>query len=106
MRWCGTRWRGSAGFTSSSCARPCLSSRAMSRRWRGPVDRTEVAARSSLDLPAASALAAVFMPTRAYRRALGVLDRHRFAVLSGPPEVGKTAIARTIALAQLTDGWE
>ncbi len=66
----------------------------------------EVAARSSLDLPAARALAAVFMPTRAYRRALGVLDRHRFAVLSGPPEMGKTAIARTIALAQLTDGWE
>jgi hypothetical protein len=66
----------------------------------------EVAARSSLDLPAASALAAVFMPTRAYRRALGVLDRHRFAVLSGPPEMGKTAIARTIALAQLTNGWE
>ncbi len=66
----------------------------------------EVAARSSLDVPAARALAAVFMPTRAYRRALGVLDRHRFAVLSGPPEMGKTAIARTIALAQLTDGWE
>ena len=66
----------------------------------------EVAARSSLDLPAARALAAVFMPTRAYRRALGVLNRHRFAVLSGPPEMGKTAIARTIALAQLTDGWE
>ena len=66
----------------------------------------EVAARSSLDVPAARALAAVFMPTRAYRRALGVLDRHRFAVVSGPPEMGKTAIARTIALAQLTDGWE
>jgi hypothetical protein len=69
------------------------------------VDR-EVAARSSLDLPAASALAAVFMPTRAYRRALGVLETHRFAVLTGPPEMGKTAIARTIALAQMTDGWE
>lgn len=66
----------------------------------------EVAARSSLDLPAARALAAVFVPTRAYRRALGVLDTHGFAVLSGPPEMGKTAIARTIALAQLTDGWE
>jgi hypothetical protein len=66
----------------------------------------EVAARSSLDRAAASKLATVFMPTRAYRRALGVLDRHRFAVLTGPPEMGKTAIARTIALAQLTDGWE
>ena len=66
----------------------------------------EVAARSSLDVAAAHALAAVFVPTRAYRRALGVLDTHRFAVLSGPPEMGKTAIARTIALAQLTNGWE
>jgi hypothetical protein len=66
----------------------------------------EVGARSSLDLGAARALAAVFVPTRAYRRALGVLDAHRFAVLSGPPEMGKTAIARTIALAQLTNGWE
>ena len=65
-----------------------------------------VAARSSLDLPAACGLATVFMPTRAYRRALRVLETHRFTVLTGPPEMGKTAIARTIALAQLTDGWE
>jgi hypothetical protein len=66
----------------------------------------EVAGRSTLDLPAARALASVFMPTRAYRRALRVLEAHRFAVLTGPPEMGKTAIARTIALAQHTDGWE
>ena len=66
----------------------------------------EVSARSSLDVSAARALSEVFVPTRAYRRALGVLDAHRFAVLTGPPEMGKTAIARTIALAQLTDGWE
>ncbi|MGZ6616846.1 MAG: nSTAND3 domain-containing NTPase [Solirubrobacteraceae bacterium] len=66
----------------------------------------EVAARSSLDVAAARDLAAVFVPTRAYRHALGVLNAHGFAVLSGPPEMGKTAIARTIALAQLTDGWE
>jgi uncharacterized protein (DUF1778 family) len=66
----------------------------------------EVAGRSTLDLAAARALASVFMPTRAYRRALGVLEAHRFAVLTGPPEMGKTAIARTIALAQHTDGWE
>jgi hypothetical protein len=66
----------------------------------------DVAARSSLDRTAATELATVFVPTRAYRRALGVLDAHRFTVLTGPPEMGKTAIARTIALAQLTDGWE
>jgi MoxR-like ATPase len=41
----------------------------------------------------------VFVPTRAYRRALTVLDVHRFAVLTGPPAMGKTAIARIIAFA-------
>jgi hypothetical protein len=66
----------------------------------------DVAERSSIDLGAASTLAPVFVPTRAHRRALEVLDRHRFAVLTGPPEMGKTAIARTIGLAQMTVGWE
>ncbi len=66
----------------------------------------DVAARSSLDREAATELATVFVPTRAYRRALGVLESYRFAVLTGPPEMGKTAIARMIALAQLTDGRE
>ena len=31
-----------------------------------------------------------------------MLETHRFVVLTGPPEMGKTAIARMIALAQLT----
>jgi hypothetical protein len=62
--------------------------------------------RSSFDLDGARALARVFSPTRAFHRARAVLDRHRFAVLTGPPEMGKTAIARMIALAQLTVGWE
>ena len=51
-------------------------------------------------------LARVFWPTRAYARARAVLARHRFVVLTGAPEMGKTAIARMLALAQLTDGWE
>jgi hypothetical protein len=62
--------------------------------------------RSTLDLASAQQLARVFWPTRAYERARAALRRHRFVVLTGPPEMGKTAIARTIALAQLTDGWE
>jgi hypothetical protein len=65
-----------------------------------------VSERSSLDRVAAQGLASVFVPTRAYARALEVLDAHRFAVLTGPPEMGKTAIARMIALAQMTAGWE
>ena len=62
--------------------------------------------RSTADVAAAAELARVFVPTRAYARALDVLERHRFAVLTGPPEMGKTAIARTIGLALLTEGWE
>jgi hypothetical protein len=62
--------------------------------------------RSSLDVPAARDLAERFVATRAHRRALTVLAEHRFAVLTGPPEMGKTATARMIALAQMTAGWE
>ena len=48
----------------------------------------------------------MFWPTRAYERVRAVLGQHRFVVLTGPPEMGKTAIARMLALAKLTDGWE
>src|SRR5262249_23591877 len=66
----------------------------------------EVARRSTADVEAARRLARVFVPTRAYARALDVLERHRFAVLTGPPEMGKTAIARMVAVAAMTAGWE
>jgi len=66
----------------------------------------EAARRSSGDLEAAAALARVFVPTRAYARGLEVLQQHRFVVLTGPPEMGKTAIARMLGLAALSDGWE
>jgi hypothetical protein len=61
---------------------------------------------STLDIAAARALAEVFVPTLAYDRALTTLRQHHFAVLTGPPEMGKTAIARMLALALLSDGWE
>lgn len=66
----------------------------------------EPAARSSLDRAAAAELAAVFVPTRAYWQTVEVLADHHFAVLTGPPEMGKSAIARMVALAKLTAGWE
>jgi hypothetical protein len=66
----------------------------------------ELVQRSSADLDAAQALARVFVPTHAYAQTLAVLEHHCFAVLTGPPEMGKTAIARMVALAQLTCGWE
>jgi hypothetical protein len=62
--------------------------------------------RSTAEFDAARRLARVFVATRAYARTLAVLERHRFAVVTGPPEMGKTAIARMLALAKLTEGWE
>ena len=59
----------------------------------------DVAARSTADIAAALALSHVFVPTRAYASTVGVLERFGFAVLTGPPEMGKTAIARMIGLA-------
>jgi hypothetical protein len=66
----------------------------------------EALARSSADAEAATDLARVFVATGAYARTLEVLRRNRFAVVTGPPEMGKTAIARTISLGALTIGWE
>jgi hypothetical protein len=66
----------------------------------------EALARSTGDIAAARNLARVFMPTRAYTATLDVLRQRHFAVLTGPPEMGKTAIARTLALAALTTGKE
>ncbi|MGZ4202427.1 MAG: nSTAND3 domain-containing NTPase [Thermoleophilaceae bacterium] len=61
---------------------------------------------STLDRSAAEQLAPVFVATGPYRRTLEVLERHAFVVLTGPPEMGKTAIARMVGLAQLSAGWE
>jgi hypothetical protein len=66
----------------------------------------EAADRSTADLNAALELARVFVPTRAHAAAVDVLEAHRFVVLTGPPEMGKTAIARMVGLAALTGGWE
>jgi hypothetical protein len=62
--------------------------------------------RSTLATGRAGELAQVFVPTSAYTSALEKLYEHNFVVLTGPPEMGKTTIARIIALAQLGQGWE
>jgi hypothetical protein len=66
----------------------------------------EVIQRSTADLHAALDLARVFVPTRAHAATVDVLARHHFVVLTGPPEMGKTAIARMVGLAALTGDWE
>lgn len=71
-----------------------------------PLMTPDAARRSTLDRGEAERLARVFVATRAYARTVRTLAEHRFAVVVGPPEMGKTAIARMIALAKMTDGWE
>lgn len=66
----------------------------------------DVIERSQIELALSTDLAKVFVPTQAYRAAYALLGHRNFVVLTGPPEVGKTAIARIIALARLTQGWE
>jgi hypothetical protein len=72
---------------------------------RSVVDRALIE-RSSLAIEQAVELASVFVPTTAYTQALQTLSSHSFVVLTGPPEMGKTAIARMIGLAKLGQGWE
>jgi hypothetical protein len=62
--------------------------------------------RSRAAVSAAQEVSPVFVPTTAYNKTWTVLAKHNFAVLKGPPEVGKTAIAWMIALAQCSHGWE
>ena len=62
--------------------------------------------RSRSTVDAARQIVAVFVPTLAYQKAWKCLRDHHFVVLEGPPEVGKTAIAWMIALAQISMGWE
>jgi|CXWL01.1.fsa_nt_gi hypothetical protein len=62
--------------------------------------------RSTLSIERASELARVFVPTKSYSDTLATLAKHSFAVITGPPEMGKTTIARLVGLGKLGDGWE
>jgi len=62
--------------------------------------------RSDAAIQEAKEISQVFVPTNAYSQAISVLKKHCFVVLEGPPEVGKTAIGRMIALSHLPEGWE
>jgi hypothetical protein len=62
--------------------------------------------RSQAFLNDARDLQPVFVATRAYAKALAMLQMHGFVVLTGPPEMGKTAIAKMLALVQVTEGWD
>jgi hypothetical protein len=62
--------------------------------------------RSETALQIATELVPVFSPTSSYEHAWSVLRKHHFAVLEGPPEVGKSSIAWMVGLTQAAQGWE
>lgn len=66
----------------------------------------DVVTRSTISIDMTAQLAQVFVATDAYNKALQVLEGFGFAVLTGPPEMGKTATAWMIALARLSSGWD
>jgi len=66
----------------------------------------EILERSSSAVSSAREIIPVFVPTGAYVKAVKALHDHNFVVLEGPPEMGKTAIAWIVAIAQLSMNWE
>jgi len=66
----------------------------------------ELSESSSAAMSVALGLEKVFVPTSAFEKAKEILAKYSFAVLEGPPEMGKTAIARMIGVIRLLDGWE
>ncbi|MFA6445259.1 MAG: hypothetical protein WCV99_23225, partial [Sterolibacterium sp.] len=72
----------------------------------GEVVNRDILNRSADALAFARDLAPAFVATATYFRAFEVLGKHHFVVLDGPPEMGKTAIARMVGLAQVAVDWE
>jgi hypothetical protein len=66
----------------------------------------DILARTETVLSKAKDVIPVFVPTAAFHRTWEVLAKHRFAVLTGPPEMGKTSISWMVALAHLAMGWQ
>ena len=66
----------------------------------------DIIERSTAAIAQARDVASVFIPTGAYIQTWDVLKKHHFAVLDGPAEMGKSAIAWMIALTQVASGWE
>lgn len=66
----------------------------------------ELIERSRSAIEEARDIVPVFVPTAAYEKTWSVLKKYHFAVLEGPPEMGKTSIAWMIALSQISQGWQ
>jgi hypothetical protein len=66
----------------------------------------DILKRTESVLKKAKEVLTVFVPTSAFDRTWEVLGKHHFAVLSGPPEMGKTSISWMVALAHLAKDWQ
>ncbi len=62
--------------------------------------------RSEAAIEEAKEISQIFVPTKAYSKALNTLQKFFYVVLEGPPEAGKTAIGRMIALSYIPEGWD
>ncbi|MCK5607355.1 hypothetical protein KAR91_36060 [Candidatus Pacearchaeota archaeon] len=62
--------------------------------------------RSNAAIEEAKEISKVFVPTKSYAKAFNILNKFYYVVLEGPPEVGKTAIGRMIALSYIPENWE
>lgn len=82
-----------------------LSIRDFDELLRSVVD-SAILERSRSAVQEAREVSRVFVPTAAYEKAWCVLRDYSFVVLDGPPEMGKTSIARLMSFALLLDGWE
>ena len=82
-----------------------LSLRDLDTLLREAVSR-EILGRSQSAIEYARDIIPIFVPTAAYEKAWKVLQKHHFAVLEGPPEMGKTAIGWMITLTQVSQNWE
>lgn len=72
----------------------------------GNILNKSIIERSKSAIEEAKSVIPVFVPTSAYRNCWDTLSKYNFAVLDGPPEVGKTAIAWMIAITQVTREWQ
>src|SRR6185437_5858537 len=66
----------------------------------------DIIARTEAVLSKAKEVLPVFVPTAAFDECWRILLKHHFAVLTGPPEMGKTSISWMIAFVHLANGWQ
>ena len=88
------------------CAYPQILSVADLETLISDVYNKAIIEKSSLAIQEAQDLAPNFVQTEPFNESLIRLERYHFLMLAGPPEMGKTAIARIIGLNKVGQGWQ